>query len=199
VTKGEDFDFYRHTYGALDVMTSGDNVHETVMYYRIYKNGNDYLRYLLYNFASHQDAQAKANPNSKAKDTRTATNYNINKGAKATAKANRAASAAAAGAASKAIAAAKATAAAAAAVPFTQILYCAPDDCTHPRVQKVSGANLKNVFYSPKAQRFPFTFVRHPVLRFVSAVKEVGGCVGRMEERKERREREKGGEKEKRK
>jgi hypothetical protein len=170
VAKGEDFDFYRHNYGALDVMTSVDNMHETIMYYRIYKNGNDYLRYLLYNFASHQDSQTKAAiPNVKA-TTNAKTNAKITTNTpKAKVKAKAASAASAAAVAS----AATSAAAAAAAVPFTQILYCKPDDCTHPRVEKVSGANLKHVFYSPRALRFPFTFVRHPILRFISAVKEV--------------------------
>ena len=132
MVKGEDFDFYRHSYGAVDAMTSFDNLHETIMYYRIYESGNDYLRYLLYNFASYQDAQVEAKEKVEPKSPRSGTPA-VNH----------------------------------------QPLYCEPDDCVHPRVHKISGANLKNIFYSPRAVRFPFTFVRHPILRFISAVKEV--------------------------
>lgn len=117
---GGDNLFFRHSYGAMDYIVDSSNTHNTLMYYRIFKNANDNIRSLLYNYAAFVDAK-NATPNLAYRP-----------------------------------------------------LICDPEDCIHPRIHRLSGVSLKHVFYSPRAMRFPFTFVRDPISRFISAVKEVG-------------------------
>lgn len=118
-----DFQFYRHSYGAIDAMVSHNDFFNTIMYYRIYKNANDHIRSLLYNYAVFTDAQRDTTASSQS--------------------------------------------------PAYRPLLCHPNECKNQRVHTLSGLSMKNIYYSPRANRFPFTFVRDPVSRFISAVKEI--------------------------
>lgn len=138
--------FYDELYGALNLQLPPDKHpedFESLLYYRIFKSGNDNIRSLLYEEAFHLTNQSAA---------------------------------------------------------FQQI-NCPADECAHSWVQRYSAADLRGIgnpktleidskhstegklnqqqqqisshSLRPYKKRFAFTFVREPIVRFVSAINEM--------------------------
>ena len=129
-----DMGFYQHSFGTVDVATvsttnilgqslstyNTGNGFSTVVYYRIWKNANDYIRGLLYQFAQKK----------KVMDGETPHCVNLK-------------------------------------------------DCAQQKGGKggasetMPGERLKSLFFPAALRRFPFTFVRDPLSRFISGYTEI--------------------------
>lgn len=111
----KDMNFYREGYGALDVslMNNPKNL-SSLVYYRIYKVGNDNIRALLYEYAFNRSGEMDRFASS----------------------------------------------------------GCPADHCIHPNVTRLGMGKLPKMLFS-STDRFVFTFVRHPIARFISAMNEI--------------------------
>jgi hypothetical protein len=114
----KDMGFYKETYGALNVhLSRRKNENElgldSLLYHRIYKNGNDNIRSLLYEYAHYMTHEHNTF--------------------------------------------------------LTQ--QCPADKCAHKNVESFYTSQLRAMNQSTK--RHAFTFVREPIVRFVSAVNEI--------------------------
>jgi hypothetical protein len=123
-----DLGFYQQSFGAVNVETESGatligqsvgtharsgNGFSTIVYYRIYKNANDYIRGLLSQFARNKEVRDGIKPE------------------------------------------------------------CANlKDCRHLPEKRLSSG-IKGFFFPAHLRRYPFTFVRNPLTRFVSAYTEV--------------------------
>ena len=122
---GNDLGFYQYCdYGQLHVGTESQSAQpfahvgrgfNSIVYYRIWKNANDYVRGLLYTFARQK---------------------HVKEGVKHVCK---------------------------------NLQDCQYDSGT----QAFSGSNLKKIMFPAHQRRFPFTFVRNPLTRFVSGYTEI--------------------------
>lgn len=113
----KDMGFYHEAYGALDVKLAGNaKNYSSIVYYRIYKVGNDNIRSLLFEHAFNQTDQ----------------------------------------------------------MALFAAMGCPADRCQHEHVTRLDMGMLRDpslpVF---PADRFVFTFVRHPIVRFISAMNEI--------------------------
>lgn len=113
-TNDKDMGFYREGFGALAVdLQANSNNYTSLVYYRIYKAGNDNIRSLLYEYAFNKSNQM-------------------------------------------------------------DLFYssgCPAEVCVHPNVTRIGAVKSYRMFYPEN--RFVFTFVRHPIARFISAMNEI--------------------------
>jgi hypothetical protein len=125
-----DLGFYQHSYGTVDVATTSTtnllgqsigtyttgNGFSTLVYYRIWKNANDYIRGLMYQFAQKKRVMDGETP------------------------------------------------------------HCVNlKDCAGKKgsSETMPGDRLKSLFFPASLRRYPFTFVRDPLRRFVSGYTEI--------------------------
>jgi hypothetical protein len=112
----KDMDFYHEGYGSLDVtLESNRNNFTSLVYYRIYKVGNDNIRSLLFEYAFNASGDADKF--------------------------------AASG--------------------------CPSDSCAHMNVQRLGMWQVVHATKMYSSDRFVFTFVRHPIVRFISGMNEI--------------------------
>lgn len=50
---------------------------------------------------------------------------------------------------------------------------CRNEECFHRKIHYLQATAVKAVYFNAKQRRFPFTFVRDPLMRFISAMTEV--------------------------
>lgn len=114
--QAKDMTFYRKSFGTVDLrLNQVAKNHETLVYYRLFKNANDLIRSLITQYGYHLDNQ----------------DY------------------------------------------LFKAQNCFKEDCSHRKVHYLSHSDLKNKYFSMRHKRFPFTFVREPILRFISGMTEI--------------------------
>ena len=125
-----DLGFYQHSYGTVNVATasttnilgqsigmySTGNGFSTVVYYRIWKNANDYIRGLMYQYAQKKRVMDNETPH------------------------------------------------------CVNLKDCAG---TSGPSETMPGDRIKSLFFPAALRRYPFTFVRDPLTRFVSGYTEI--------------------------
>ena len=133
-----DLGFYQFSYGSVNVEAeSGStlvgqslgthakvgNGFSTLVYYRIWKNANDYIRGMLYQYSQKKARLDGVGGSSNSKN-----------------------------------------------LPVCKDL----SKCRHlPETRMRDRSSLQSLFFPAHLRRFPFTFVRHPILRFVSGYTEI--------------------------
>eukprot|EP01039_Chlorochromonas_danica_P004935 gene4935-5418_t len=112
----KDMGFYHEAFGALDVtLYNNTRNFSSLVYYRMYKGGNDNIRAMLFEYAFNVSNESERYGSS----------------------------------------------------------GCPADWCSHKAVMRRTAIDLRELSVPFPPDRFVFTFVRHPIIRFISAMNEV--------------------------